>query len=264
MLQKILSKIFGKTAYSDIEKNEGISKTLNKEFAKINSTLKVLISENPKASQTSAIVENGNKYSQVYIIEEEKIYRSDFWRDGVYLAAGKAPNITELVKAINYWLCEDVTTKLFSEKFKFIRTDEGAFAFDEGKEIEYQWDGLLQNNNFLRLKEFVSLAINDEILGNLFPFTSHYTLSFSRCTGYPYDFEGLPHIVPKEFENFHFKIDKGDKFESSSEITNEKQFVVTINNDQYLGEGNAATALKIIKANLPKGLERARKGVAED
>jgi hypothetical protein len=236
----------------EIEKNEGISETLNREFAKINSTLKVLISENPhKLSQNSAIVENGNKFSQIEIIEEEKIYRSDFWRDGVYLACGKAPNITELVKALDYWLCQDVTTKLFSEKFKFIRTHESAFAFDEGKEIEYQWEGLLQDDNDWDLKEFVSLAINDETLSNLFPFTSHDTLCFSKCTGYPYDFEGLPHVTPKEFEN-------------NSEISNEKQFVVTINNMEYLGEGNAATALEIVKANLPKGLERARKGVAKD
>ncbi|RKR05767.1 hypothetical protein C8C83_5116 [Flavobacterium sp. 90] len=236
----------------EIEKNEGIAEILNREFAKINSTLKVLISENPsKVSQNSAIVENGNRFSQINIIEEEKIYRSDFWRDGVYLASGKAPNITEFVKALDYWLCQDVTTKMFSEKFKFINTSERSFAFDEGREIEYQWEDLLQDNNDWNLREFVSLAINDEILSNLFPFTSHGTLCFSKCTGYPYDYEGLPHVTPKEFEK-------------KSGITNEKQFIVTINNMEYLGEGNAVTALKIVKANLPKGLERARKGVAKD
>lgn len=165
----------------EIKETGGISEALNIEFAKINSSLKVLISENrEQINLTSAIVENENKFSQIDITDKS-VYRVDFWRDGVYLAYGKAKNISELAKVLVFWLCQDITTKSLCENFIFVHSDEGALAFDEGREIEYKWACLLENDNHSDLSEFIILAAKDSILSNLFPFTSMDTLCLANA-----------------------------------------------------------------------------------
>jgi hypothetical protein len=74
---------------------------------------------------------------------------------------------------------------MLAEKYSFVQPNEKAIAFDENKEVEYIWNCLLLDDS-LGLSEFIKLASKDEILSKLFPFTSLYTLCFSRCTGYPY------------------------------------------------------------------------------
>jgi hypothetical protein len=99
-------------------------------------------------------------------------------------------------------------------------------------------------------------------LSKLFPFTSLYTLCFSKCTGYPYDTENLPNVTPKLFENF--APIKGREFKQQDTSQSERQFVVTMNKNKYLGSGNAEDALKIVKENLPDNVKPARKGTADD
>ncbi|MBF4518890.1 hypothetical protein IRZ71_21245 [Flavobacterium sp. ANB] len=238
----------------EIKETGGISVALNREFARINSSLKVLGSENGEhINLTSAIVENENKFSQIGITDK-KDYGLDFWRDGVYLAVGRAKDIQELAKVLDFWLCQDVTTKSLCENFTFVRSEEGAAEFDEGREIEYIWTCFLEkDDNYSGLSEFIILAAKDPILSNLFPFTSMDTLCFSKCTGYPFDIAGMPNIIRKEF-------DQGNRLDVNP--NNKIQYVVRNDTRDYLGEGNAIEALKIIKDNMPKNIQRARKGVA--
>lgn len=89
--------------------------------------------------------------------------------------------------------------------------------------------------------------MKDEILNKLFPFTSMETLCFSKCTGYPYDMEGLPVVNPKLYNN----------------NSTEKLFRVILPGNGILGEGNAEEALRIVKANLPPDIKPAVKGTAK-
>ena len=98
--------------YHEIEKYGNINKALNLEFEKIKSPLRVKEDESmDKIPLTYARVENGNKFSQIYLAAKEKIYLPDFWRNGVCLANGQTSEISELVKAIDYWLLKDVSTR---------------------------------------------------------------------------------------------------------------------------------------------------------
>src|SRR5690606_8675743 len=92
--------------------------------------------------------------------------------------------------------------KQLSDKFNFVVPDKDAAIFDEGKEVEHKWQSILHDPHKKEIKSFVKLAINDKVLSRLFPFTSLYTLCFSRCTGFPYDTINLPSVTPKQFENF--------------------------------------------------------------
>src|SRR5580765_4064334 len=101
--------------YPELEKAGGLSNALNLEFAKINSTLKAAVDDNlNKLPFTYARVENGYKFSQIYIAAEEKLYLPDFWRNGACLAHAKTDTILNLAKAVDFWLSQEVSTQELS------------------------------------------------------------------------------------------------------------------------------------------------------
>jgi hypothetical protein len=250
--------------YSELDKFGGLQNAINIEFEKLNSTLRV--SKNSELETipfTFATVVNGNKFSQIYIGAEEKIYLPDFWKDGVCLAYGQTKNISDLVQVLNFWLSNDITTKQLADKFTFVSPSEKALAFDNNNEVEYTWKSILQDPNRAEIHDFVKLAINDNVLNKLFPFTSLETLCFSRCTGYPYDINNLPTVTPKLFENL-VPIHREKIYTKQVLNKIETQFVVANDKNEYLGEGNAEEALEIVKTNLPNNIQPARKGTADD
>lgn len=250
------------TMYPELDKVGGLQNAINIEFEKLNSTLRVSQeSELDKIPLTYARVENGQKFSQVYIGAEEKIYLPDFWKEGVCLAHGQTKNISELAQVLDFWLCNGITTKQLADKFPFVSQSDKAFAFDNNNEVDYTWNYILEDQERAEIKDFVKLAIKDNVLNKLFPFTSLYTLCFSRCTGYPYDTDDLPNVTPKQFENFA-PVNNGKSVAIEDKV--QVQFVVTKNKSEYLGEGNAEEALRIVKANLPDKIQSARKGTADD
>jgi Family of unknown function (DUF6193) len=228
--------------YSEIEKFGGLGNALNIEFEKINSNLKVSTGNHiDELPFVYALVEKDNKFSQIYTAAEEKLYLPDFWKDGVCLANGQTEDFNKLAKVLDYWHVNDVTTQQLYEKFSFINPNEQANAFDENREVEYKWE-LIHNDPYKEeLKPFVDLAIEDEILSKLFPFTSLNRLCFSRCTGYPYTYD-TPIIIP---------------------IGNDV-FEVRLPDDKLVGAGSAIEILKIAKNYLPLDIKPAIKGTSDD
>ena len=136
---------------------------------------------------------------------------------------------------------------------------EKAEAFEKGNEVMYAWNDIQKSNWIPELNEFIELAINDEVLNKLFPFTSLYTLCFSRCTGYPYYTEDLPNITPKKYSNFCIP-----GYRSLSDSVTDNILVVSKNKTEPLGEGNAKEAMRIIRDNLPANIKPAVKGTADN
>ena len=252
------------TMYPELGKVGGLQNAINIEFEKLNSILRVSQDDElNKIPFTYARIENGQKFSQIYIGAKEKIYLPDFWKEGVCLAHGQTKNISDLAQAIDLWLCNDITTKQLSEQFSFISPSDKASAFDNNSEVEYTWNLILQDQDRAEINDFVKLAIKDNVLNKLFPFTSLYTLCFSRCTGYPYDTDNLPNVTPKLFENFApIQRNKSRTMQENNKLAT--QFVVANYKREYLGEGNAEEALKIVKANLPDNVQPARKGTVDE
>jgi hypothetical protein len=267
MLDRLLKIFKSKTPtqkmYPELER-VGLQNAIDIEFEKLNSDLRVTRdSDLDKIPLTFALIKNGQKFSQVYIGAEEKLYLPDFWKEGVCLAHGQADNISDLGQVLEFWLCNNITTRELADKFSFVVPNDKAFAFDENNEVEYTWKLILQDQYRLELNDFVKIAIKDEVLNKLFPFTSLYTLCFSRCTGYPYDTDDLPNVTPKQFENFA-PVYGENSIEIEDRNKLELRFVVTKNKSEYLGEGNAEEALRIVKANLPDNVQPARKGTTDE
>lgn len=233
--------------YPELDAAGGLGNALNAEFIRLDSCLKILSNSSlDKMPFPHSIVEKGKKFSQIYLAANEKLYLPDFWKEGVCLAHGATDNLVDLAKCLDFWLCKDVTTEKLSVTFSFINPSDKAVAFDENREIDFTWRLIQTDDSRADLKAFVDLAINDVILSRLFPFTSLYTLCFSRCTGYPYTYD-TPTVTP-----------------IGRSVVGRDQYEVKLPGNKIAGRGSAAEVLAIVKANLPPGIQPAVKGTAEN
>jgi hypothetical protein len=234
--------IMTENLYPEISKVGSLTKALDNEFEKIHSSLTCTIDDDlEKLPFAYARVEKDNRYSQIYLAAKEKLFLSDFWRDGVCLAHGNTESINELAKVLDYWLSSDTATKSLTDKFQFVTANEKATAFDEKREVEYTWNLILNDNSRADIRSFVELAINDTVLSKLFPFTSLTRLCFSRCTGYPYTHD-TPIIIPISADTYE----------------------VRLSNNDVIGRGTAQEALAMVKLNLPLDIKPAINGTADD
>lgn len=233
--------------YPELDVAGGLGNALNAEFIKLDSCLKILSNKSlDKIPFPHSVVEKGNKFSQIYLAANEKLYLPDFWKEGVCLAQGRTNKLTDLAKALDFWLCKDVTTAELSAAFAFVNPNHLAVAFDEDREIAYTWACIQADESRADLKAFVDLAIRDVVLNKLFPFTSLFTLCFSRCTGYPYTYD-TPTVTPL-----------------GRSVFGRYRYEVRLPGNKTAGRGSAAEALALVKANLPLGIKPAVKGTAEN
>ena len=233
--------------YSELDAAGGLGNALQAQFDQLCSCLTVSsdgLSDNK--SVTHSRVERGKKFSQIYRAAEEPLYLPDFWREGVCLAHGQTDNLGALAKSLDFWLCKDVTTRELVAAFSFINPADKAAAFDEGREIAFTWERIQADGARTDLKAFVDLAIRDDVLRRLFPFTSLFTLCFSRCTGYPYTHD-TPTVTPL-----------------GKRVFGGHQYEVRLPGNRIAGRGSAAEALAIVKTNLPPNIKPAVKGTAEN
>ena len=121
-------------------------------------------------------------------------------------------------------------------------------VISEIKKVENTWNRIMANTSGSELQEFIEIAISHDELNKLYPYTNLYTLNFSRCPEFPFDSKELPNVTPKTKSYSLPKEVRINENEDIDEIT----FIVTKNKNEYLGEGNAAEVLKIVKANLPE------------
>ena len=228
--------------YPELDAVGGLSNALKAQFSQLGSCLSTSADS---ASPTYARVERGTKFSQIYLAAEQPLYLPDFWRDGVCLAQGQADNVADLAQALDVWLCQDVSTRALAAAFSFVTPADKASAFDEGREVAFTWGRLHADVSRAELRAFVDLAIRDDVVSQLFPFTSLSTLCFSRCTGYPYT-RDTPTVTPLGKRVF-----RGPQYE------------VRLPDNRIAGRGSAPEALALVKANLPGDIKPAIKGTAE-
>jgi hypothetical protein len=233
--------------YTELDAAGGLGNALNAEFIKLNSCLKILFNNSlDKMPFPHSVVKRGKKLSQIYLAATEKLYLPDFWKEGVCLAQGQTNKLPDLARALDFWLCQDVTTQELATAFTFINPNDSAVAFDENSEVDFTWRRIQADESRADLKAFVDLAIRDEVLSELFPFTSLFTLCFSRCTGYPYTYD-TPTVTPV-----------------GRSLLWGYEYEVRLPSHKVAGRGSAAEALALVKAHLPPGIKPAVKGTAED
>jgi hypothetical protein len=227
--------------YPEIQASGSLAAALQDALRSLGSTLYT-------DSQVSALpvsyarVEAGPRFVQLYIAAEERVFLTEFWAHGVALASGSCPDLIETASAIDCWVSSEcMMTKAIHEKYPWVAPKAKAAAFESGNEVEWKWQNMLSNTSHSEdLRLAVLRASENPKLRKLFPYTSLFTLCFSRCTGYPFT-RDIPCVTP---------IGPG-------------QFSVTHMNEETIGTGDIDTCIDLVVARLPPDCGAARRGTAE-
>lgn len=227
--------------YPDLVEKGSLVSALESALTEIGSTLEVKDS-GISGFPVYARVETGNRFSQIYIGSEQRMFISDFWQDGIALGNAHTDSLIDLAKGLKEWLETTINLTELAEKFEFVKPDEKAKYFEAGREVEWQWKSLQKYipRDFPTLVPFLNEAIQNPVLYQLFPFTSMNTFHFSRCTGFPFS-KDCPVVFP--LENGEYKV-----FDSKRE---------------FVGQGNAKEAVSLVIKNLPSNVGAAIRGTAE-
>ena len=227
--------------YPDVIATGSLANAVQQALQKLGSALRVAEHDNGYNFVVYARVEEGSRFSQIYIAAQERLFLFDLWNKGIMLAQGKTPDLDEMVNAIDKWISAKIKIDVLTQKFRFVTAEAGASAHEEGNGVEYRWQSYLKEMSHPELVDLVRAASKRDQLRSLFPFTSLCNLCFSRCTGYPYSGD-LPYIQPME----------------------DGQFRVRDHSGRVLGKGSVEEAINITIANLPANCGPAIAGTASD
>lgn len=227
--------------YPDLAAAGGLDAALTSALAEIGSRLAATGLPKDIRFLVYSRIELGNRFSQVYIAAEKRLFLLDFWRDGVHLANAHTPDIKEAAEVIDKWVATVCSLDELAE-LPIVSLTQVARSHDQGTEVEDRWNDYLDaiGNNFPELVAFVNAAALAPQLRQLFPFTSMNRLFFSRCTGYPYT-RDTPQVHPQKDGSYNVFSHEGKLF----------------------GHGDAATAVQLVLANLPPDCGPAVRGTAE-
>ncbi|MDT0475977.1 DUF6193 family natural product biosynthesis protein [Streptomyces sp. DSM 41014] len=126
------------------------------------------------------------------------------WSRGVQLVSGATQDLGEMARALEAWR-NGLRLKEIREVSPFVEVTELAEAHEKGpaEAVAVKWrlllEDLRQESERLELArrtlKVAELAHAEPQLRRLLPLTSHWSLHFSTCTGFPYSWD-VPFIDP--------------------------------------------------------------------
>lgn len=248
--------------YTDLTEAGGLGTAIQAQLEAMASPLRVK-QEDPKFAGLFPfaweVVEQGQRFSQIKIAKHQRLFMFDLWDRGVCLAHASTPVLPQVAEAIDAWIAQGVTTGEMQRRFRFFSVEPRAKPHEEGAAAEVEWKWLALHEQIRtglpQLAPLVEKARDDPLLQFLFPFTSLYSLCFSRCTGYPFSGD-CPSACPTS--------------QVRPAVVSSKLYQVSISegefppNSKVLGEGDAAEAVKLIVRHLPPNCGPAIQGTADD
>ena len=202
-----------------------------------------------------ALTARGSRSCQLYIASPERLFIFDFWTKGVAYGKGASSSLSDVAQAMHFWIVEEPDIARMKDRFSFFIPDEGAIAHEAGHAVEYQWEKLRQRwsvSDAMSPLPMIEAAMKQPALRQLFPFTSLYTLRFSRTTGYPFTHD-CPFAAP--IGNGRFRVYRGSPPMSYGDPDQMKELI---------GEGNAEEAVAMLVAHLPPNCGAAVDGTADE
>jgi hypothetical protein len=80
-------------------------------------------------------VEQGNRFLQVYLAANQRLFMFDFWRDGVAFATAETPEITDVAKAIDQWVGARCSLDELAA-IEFVTVNDHAIIYEQGREAD--------------------------------------------------------------------------------------------------------------------------------
>jgi hypothetical protein len=248
-----LGKQISVDLYPEIAVAGTLSNALNQALSQIGSSLQATATVNFILFARTA---EGSRFCQMFIAAHERLFIFDFWAKGVTYGKGTSASLNDAAQAIHFWIIEQPNIAQMRTRFSFFIPDEHAIAYESGRAVEYQWARLLKvwglragaKPDAMSPLPLIEAAMKQPELARLFPFTSLYSLRFSRTTGFPFT-NDCPYAVP--IGNGRFSA-----YRSSVEVVERM--------GEVIGEGSAEEVVAMLVANLPPNCGPAVDGTAED
>ncbi|MBT2234440.1 DUF6193 family natural product biosynthesis protein [Nonomuraea sp. NEAU-A123] len=141
----------------------------------------------------------GREPYSINIGSVERWFIIEAWCQGVRLISGSTPDLAEIARGTDAWrngarLCE------IQREAPFIQVSELAKAHERGPAdaVTVKWRLLresVQESPIQGVLPLVEAAYAEPKLRQLYPFTSHWSLHFTTCTGYPFSWDA-PFVDP--------------------------------------------------------------------
>ncbi|MFJ3902828.1 DUF6193 family natural product biosynthesis protein [Streptomyces sp. NPDC090025] len=117
-----------------------------------------------------------------------------FWERGVAMAKGSATTVNEAATAMGVWQSGGGLADLRSA-CPYVRYGPLAEAHERGTAVEAKWEIYRRSTAPHVDHDLIEACYAQPRLRALFPFHSHRSLTFSRCTGFPYTHD-VPVVTP--------------------------------------------------------------------
>ncbi|MER6758466.1 DUF6193 family natural product biosynthesis protein [Micromonospora echinofusca] len=121
------------------------------------------------------------------------------WGQGVELLTGSTDDLAEVARLAQAWRTGRPLVEI-RRLAPFVRVNERALAHERGPEhvVAYQWHQLFadveEQADWPEFGDLVRAAYDEPRLRQLYAYTSHWSIQFSTCTGYPFSHGGVPHL----------------------------------------------------------------------
>ncbi|MGW0803621.1 DUF6193 family natural product biosynthesis protein [Nonomuraea sp. NPDC002799] len=157
--------------------------------------LTALLTGAPGWWDCAARVGDGHRHVSVVAASQERCLLMEFWGQGVMMVEAQTSDLTSAAKAIRAWQ-EGSRLAEVKAACPFIEYGSLAEAHERGDAVAAKWVSYRTTSASHVDHDLIEAASTQPLLRALFPFHSHRTLNFSRCTGFPYTHD-IPVITPR-------------------------------------------------------------------
>ncbi|WP_405803511.1 DUF6193 family natural product biosynthesis protein [Streptomyces sp. NBC_00210] len=133
----------------------------------------------------------GRKPLSVYIGASSRWFSVSGWGQGIELVTGATPDLADVVRAGVAW-GQGCGLRELRAELPFLHSSERAEAHERGPAavVELQWRKMREQAaeapDFPEFGTLVEAAHANPRLRQLYVYSSHWTLGFSSCTGFPF------------------------------------------------------------------------------
>ncbi|MEU6076253.1 DUF6193 family natural product biosynthesis protein [Micromonospora sp. NPDC047074] len=186
--------------YPDIVQAGSLRAVLQAQFDAAGLAVRAQHLSSPGWRHTAAEVRSAERNADVVMGLRERAFCLQFWTRGVVMARGTTDELSAVTGSMHGWQSGMRVGELTSA-WPFLSANGFAEAFERGdaEAIDHRWRRYHDNSppasHLTRLHPFIALAFHQPRLRALLPYTSHWTLRFSRTVGHPYSRE-LPSVHP--------------------------------------------------------------------
>jgi hypothetical protein len=170
--------------YPDIAQAGDLRRALQDHFDAASLACRAHHVSSPGWRYVAAKVTSIERDADVVMGIRERVFSLQFWARGVRMARGTTAELSAAAAAMHAWQSGVRVRRLISA-WPFLNTNgfPDAYERSEAEAINYRWrqyhDGY-QARQLTRLRPFITHAFREPRLRALLPYTSHWTLRFSR------------------------------------------------------------------------------------